>query len=114
MAYIEQLTEILDLTEFYIERGNYEKVTAMDDRFHGFLYQLTDSRILQKILSDLHAYAEHIRERSITSPGRAKLMLEEHRSVVAAIRAHDKEEAGKRMLYHIQNSAKNMEKNHLI
>ena len=68
---LKHLSEVIDLTEFYIERENYDRVTEMDDRFHQSIYELTGSRILQRILKELHAYAENIRERSIREPGRA-------------------------------------------
>ena len=111
---LKQLSEIIDLTEFYVERENYDRVTEMDDRFHQTIYELTGSRILQRILKELHAYAENIRERSIREPGRAKLMLEEHHAVLEAMQAKDHALAGQRMVQHVQNSAANMEKNNLM
>ncbi len=111
---LEQLAEILDLTEFYIERKDFDRVTTMDDRFHRTIYELTGSRMLQRILKELHAYAENIRERSIKEPGRAELMLREHRAIVEAMVAQNPEKAGQLMVQHVQNSAANMEKNHLM
>lgn len=111
---LKQLSEIIDLTEFYVERENYDRVTEMDDRFHQTIYELTGSRILQRILKELHAYAENIRERSIREPGRAKLMLKEHHAVLEAMQAKDPALAGQRMVQHVQNSAANMEKNNLM
>jgi len=111
--HMNQLTEITDLTEFYIERGDFERVTVMDDRFHSLIYEMTESRILQKILADLHAYAESIRERSIKEPGRAAEMLKEHRAIVEAISEKDEKKSGELMSCHIQNAAANIQKNHL-
>ncbi len=110
---VNQLMEITDLTEFYIERGDYERVTVMDDRFHALIYEMTNSRILQKILTDLHAYAESIRERSIKEPGRAAETLKEHRAILEAISEKDEKKAGMLMSCHIQNAAANIQKNHL-
>lgn len=111
---VNELTEIVDLTEFYIEREDYDRVTDMDDRFHQRLYDLSESRMFQKILADLHAYAENMRERSIREPGRAEKMLTEHKAIVEAIAAHDSERAGQLMVQHVNRSAENMEKNHLL
>lgn len=110
----QQLMEIVDLTEFYIERRDYDRVTAMDDRFHQLIYSLTGSRMFQRILADLHAYAENIRERSIKEEGRAMVMLAEHRAIVEALTAGDSVRAGQLMIEHVNNSAANMEKNHLL
>ena len=113
-ADLEMLSEIVDLTEFYIERKDFDRVTAMDDRFHRTIYELTGSRMLQRILKELHAYAENIRERSIREPGRAEQMLIEHRDIVEAMKSGDPAAAGERMIRHIQKSAANMEKNNLM
>lgn len=111
---LRELGEITDLTEFYIEHHNAENASAMDDRFHHKIYEICGSRILQRILAELHAYAKVIRERSIEVPGRAQAMLKEHQSVLLAIRAHDGKKASECMQQHIWNAAMNLEKSHLI
>jgi DNA-binding GntR family transcriptional regulator len=111
---IEALQEIVDLTEFYVERSSHDKITAMDDRFHQSLYSLSGSRMFQKTLADLHTYVEPVRERSIREPGRAAAMLAEHRAIVDAIAAHDQELAAKLMTQHITRAGEHMEKNHLL
>ena len=70
--------------------------------------------MLQKILKELHAYAENIRERSIKEPGRAEQMLKEHRAILDAMKRKDPENAGSLMIEHVRASAANMEKNHLM
>ena len=111
---IESLREIVDLTEFYVERGSYDKITAMDDRYHQYLYSLSGSRMFQKTLADLHTYVEPVRERSIREPGRATAMLAEHRAIVEAIAEHNAEEAGRLMTLHITRAGEHMEKKHLL
>lgn len=111
---IESLREIVDLTEFYVERSSYDKITAMDDRYHQYLYSLSGSRMFQKTLADLHTYVEPVRERSIREPGRATAMLAEHRAIVEAIAAHNTEEAGRLMTLHITRAGEHMEKKHLL
>lgn len=111
---IETLREIVDLTEFYVERGSYDKITEMDDRYHQYLYSLSGSRMFQKTLADLHTYVEPVRERSIREPGRATAMLAEHRAIVEAIAEHNADEAGKLMTCHITRAGEHMEKKHLL
>jgi DNA-binding GntR family transcriptional regulator len=111
---IETLREIVDLTEFYVERGSYDKITEMDDRYHQYLYSLSGSRMFQKTLADLHTYVEPVRERSIREPGRAAAMLAEHRAIVEAMAAHNTEEAGRLMTLHITRAGEHMEKKHLL
>jgi len=47
-------------------------------------------------------------------PGRAEKMVDEHRAILEAISSHDSHEARSLMVQHIQRSAENMEKNHLL
>ena len=111
---IETLREIVDLTEFYVERSSFDKITEMDDRYHQYLYSLSGSRMFQKTLADLHIYVEPVRERSIREPGRAVAMLAEHRAIVEAIAAHNAEEAGNLMTLHITRAGEHMEQKHLL
>ena len=111
--HIDRLREVVDLTEFYLERKDFDRVTAMDDRFHNLIYEMAGSRMFERILADLHAYAQTMRERSIKAPGRAVSMLAEHRAILDALVQKDSEKAGQLMAEHIQRSAENMEKNHL-
>lgn len=111
---IDQLRETTDLTEFYLSRLDYDRMTAMDDRFHSQIYTMSGSRMYQKILAELHVYVESVREKSIKEPGRGCLMLKEHRDVLAAIEEKDAKKAGELMLKHIESSAEHMKKKHLI
>ena len=111
---IETLREIVDLTEFYVERNSFDKITEMDDRYHQYLYSLSGSRMFQKTLADLHTYVETVRERSIREPGRATAMLAEHRAIVEAIAEHNTEEAGRLMTRHITRAGEHMEQKHLL
>ena len=101
---VRQLSEIVDLTEFYVIRK----------KFHRSIYEMTGSRMYQRILADLHAYAEHVRERSMKEPGRAEKMVAEHRAILEAISSGDSHEARNLMVQHIQRCTENMEKNHIL
>lgn len=111
---LRQLSEIVDLTEFYVIRKKFDRLMELDDRFHRSIYEMTGRRMYQRILADLHAYAEHMRERSMKEPGRAEKMVAEHRAILEAITSGDSHEARALMVQHIQRSAENMEKNHLL
>lgn len=111
---IERLQETVDLMEFYLERQSYDKLRAMDDRFHQMIYEMSRSRMLCRILKDLHTYAEQIREESIKKEGRASHTLEEHRAIYEAIQEHNAEKAREKMTEHVRNTAKNLTLNHLL
>ena len=52
---IEELEEVLLLSEFHLQKKGEEKaeqVTELDGKFHKVLYEASDSRILEHVLSD--------------------------------------------------------------
>ncbi|MCR5004353.1 MAG: GntR family transcriptional regulator [Clostridiales bacterium] len=107
---LDQLEETLDLTQFYLERENYEKLESMDGRFHQQLYELCRSRMLRRILKDLHNYVGQSRGASLKTEGRAQESIKEHRRVLEAMRAHDPELAKERMTEHVLNTRANLQR----
>lgn len=107
---MNQLEETLDLTQFYLDRKDYEKLESMDGRFHQQLYELCRSRMLRRILKDLHNYVGQSRGASLKTEGRAQASIEEHRRVLEAMRARDPEQAKARMTEHVLNTRANLSK----
>lgn len=108
----EQLKELKDnveLSEFYAERGNYSQICELDTRFHEILYQASDSRILEHLLSDFHHYVERIRLSSLTTEGRAEKSNEEHRQILTAIQEKNPQKAQELANRHVMNTIKNID-----
>ncbi len=105
---LDMLEETLDLTQFYLERENYEKLLSMDGRFHQQLYDICQSRMLRRILKDLHNYVGRSRGASLKTEGRAIESLHEHRLILEAMKNHDAEAAKARMAEHVRNTQNNI------
>ncbi len=103
-----QLEETLDLTQFYLERENQERLLAMDGRFHQQLYDICGSRMLRRILKDLHNYVGQSRGASLKTEGRAQESIHEHRLILEAMRSRDPEAAKARMAEHVRNTQANI------
>ncbi len=61
---IEELEEVLLLSEFHLRKkseGQTEQVTELDGKFHKILYEASNSRILEHVLSDFHKYVQMAR-----------------------------------------------------
>ena len=101
---VERLSEIIDLTEFYFEKGHIDKLQTMDGRFHNAVYELCDGRMLNHILKDLHSYVLRFRKMSIVKEDRVKETLKEHREIMNAIAMHDGEKANELMTVHVNNA----------
>ena len=110
---IRKLAEIVDLTDFYIARQNMQQLQALDGRFHGLIYEMTGSRMMQRVLRDMHYYVGLTRDASLKSEGRAVQSVEEHRAVLEAITRRDGERARALMTRHVENARHNVLERHL-
>ena len=110
---VRRLTEILDLTEFYITRQNIEQLQAMDGQFHQLIYEMSGSRMFKRVLKDLHYYIGLTRNASLKSEGRAAESLKEHRAVLDAIARHDGMQARELMTLHVGKALENVLCHHL-
>ena len=72
---IGELEEVILLSEFHLKRKNEEKavqVSELDGKFHKVLYEASNSRILEHVLSDFHKYVQMARTHSVESRERAE------------------------------------------
>jgi DNA-binding GntR family transcriptional regulator len=110
---IKRLREIVELTEFYIDRGQMQKLQMMDGQFHQLIYEMSGSRMFKRVLKDMHYYIGLTREASLKCEGRAVQSVKEHRAVLEAIAQHDGKKAGKLMKQHVNKALENVLKRHL-
>lgn len=105
---IQEMEEVLLLTEYHLDRGNAEQLAELDGKFHEVLYDASQSRILRHILSDFHKYVQVARKRSVKKEDRAKKSLEEHREILNALRIGDADRAEELAHIHILNVMENL------
>ena len=101
---LEKLKEIVELQEFYMEKGDPEKIKQMDNQFHALIYSICDSVIFYDILIPLHKKIQKYRKNAVKSSSRAHASVEEHRKIFNAIAARDKALAEKYILEHVDNA----------
>lgn len=103
-----ELSDIVELSEFYLSKGDAEKLSELDSRFHACIYAHCGSRMLQKILSDLHRAIGAYRRRSIENPERTSKSVAEHRRIYEAIKDNDSALSEELMSQHINAALKNL------
>ena len=106
----KDLSELLDLYEFYTDRGNCDKREELDSAFHRTIFDASGSRHLSKILKDLHKHIKAYRRFSLSSSERAEMALEEHKGILKAIEKGDAEEAERLTVIHISAALENFKK----
>jgi len=107
---ISDLESIVELSEFYCEKGKIDMVLELDNKFHQKLYQTAGSKLLRHTLTDFHHYLERMRKATLTDHDRAKNSNEEHRAILEAMRERNGEKASALATTHILNAMNNIEK----
>ncbi len=110
-AQLEELEEIILLSEFHVNRDKKEPtqaVTELDGKFHEVLYEASNSRILKHVLSDFHKYVRMARKASVAKQERAEKSIEEHKLILQAIKDKDADLAESLANAHIMNVMKNL------
>ena len=105
---LEELKEVLELTEFYVTKNDLVHIGELDHRFHDMLYKATKSKILKQVLSDFHTYVQKTRMESLATPGRAICLLKEHTAIFEAVKNKDGQRAEELTNKHINEVSKNM------
>lgn len=105
---LTDLKDILDLIEFYTEKGEIDKVSELDSRFHDVIFKASNSRPLESVLSNFHHFIQRARLASVKTSGRAFYSLEEHRKIYEALRVRDPDAAEKAMLHHVGSAISNL------
>ncbi len=107
---IEKIKNIVELQEFYTEKGNTANINSTDTEFHNMLYELSGSDVYYSMLSNLHRKVQRFRKLSVENSERAHNAQKEHRLIYEAIKNHDGELADSLAVAHIKNAKENIMK----
>lgn len=100
---IDEMEEMLLLSEFYRKKGMTEQLAQLDGKFHVILYEACGSRMLKHLLTDFHRYVEMARKCSIRTENRAEKSIGEHMKILEAMKQRDEDQAEKLMEEHIRH-----------
>lgn len=107
---LQALEEVVYLSEFHIKKQHHEQVLELDNKFHELIYEASNSKILNHVLSDFHHYVQRVRKISLSRPERAEKSNAEHTAIVEAIRQRDGEKAETLAHEHIIRTIDNLSK----
>lgn len=103
----EEITELknhLELQEFYLEKGDFEKVSENDAKFHDLLYAGCRSRAVIQTMRNLHILSQRAREITPRREERIAESVREHRVIYEAIAARDPEAAQTAARGHLEHA----------
>ena len=105
---LSKLRESVELSEFYINRGDTERVKELDTTFHQIIYKASGNRQLEGILTELHRKIKTYRKLSLSVAGRVERSISEHREILLAIENGDSELADRLTACHIERALENL------
>ena len=103
-----ELAHIVDLQEFYYNKGDMEHLRQVDDNFHDMLCKLSRRTVIQDTLLPLLRKTRRFRRISMSDPNRIIHTQAEHRQIYDAIVSGDAELAKKLTTLHITNAKEHM------
>lgn len=110
---LDELEENVYLADFHASRGHLDQMAELDNRFHHILYEACNSKQLERLLVDFHEYVLRVRQQTLSNGGRGQISNDEHRQIMEAIKAKDRERAEMLANSHMINAYDNMVKNGL-
>lgn len=105
---LEELERLLVKIGECILSNDLNAVIEQDTEFHDVLFKATRNERLVQIVSNLREQIQRYRTASLSSPGRMKLALEEHKQIVEALSERDVEKAQRLAREHIENAENSM------
>ncbi|MDF1616544.1 GntR family transcriptional regulator [Petrocella sp. FN5] len=107
---IDDLEEVVYLSEFHLEKGHIDQLYELDNKFHEILYEASNSKIMKHVLSDFHHYVQRVRKVSLSSVDRAKASIKEHKAILEALKIGNGKTASELTNKHIENTSQNVSK----
>ncbi|WP_117017050.1 GntR family transcriptional regulator [Aeribacillus pallidus] len=108
---LNELEDILNKMESYLNSGNFEDYSKMNKRFHEIIYEASDNQQAVDMVNMIKVQLLRYHLRTILIPGRKENSLKEHKSIYLALKNRNADEAEKAIRTHISNIRKTIEEN---
>jgi len=105
---VDELTNLLDLQEFYQNKHNNSRLQTADDEFHAVICRLSNRNVIIDTLIPLHRKTRLYRKIALEDQERAPNSVREHRKILEAIISGDAELARDLTSKHIENAKKHL------
>ncbi len=110
---LEKLGETFEFMEFYTAKKDYNKMITINSLFHQVIYQSSQNKLLQHVLSLFQSYVGH-NHNAERATEYLEEILEEHRQVYLAFLEKNATKGAEAMQRHIENSAERKTKSQNI
>ena len=101
---VEELTNLMELQEFYQLKRNNSRLQAADDEFHAVICRLSKRNVIIDTLIPLHRKTRLYRKIALEDQERTPNTVREHRKILEAIISGNAELARDLTSKHIENA----------
>lgn len=105
---LAELTHIVDLQDFYYDKGDAEQLRQVDEQFHDLICYLSKRTVIMDTLIPLHRKTRRYRRISMEDWSRTVNTRKEHKAIFDAMASGDADLAESLMAKHIENAKKHM------
>ncbi len=105
---LKELTHLVDLQEFYFEKGDAERLRQVDDQFHDAICYLSKRVVIMDTLVPLHRKTRRYRRIAMNDKERVPKTKQEHYEIYKAIASGNAELAQELTAKHISNAKVHM------
>ena len=85
---IQQLEENVNLQEFYISKGNLEKIMELDNDFHKYIYKMTNKMQCYMMVKQMNIHHDRVRELHLHTSN-TNTIIEEHKKILEHFKKHE-------------------------
>ena len=101
---LKELEHNMDLQDFYLSKWDVDHLQGADDIFHDTICELSKRSVIRDTLMPLHRKTRRYRKTVMKNQERAKLSLQEHHAILAALQSGDPEKAKLAMDTHMEKA----------
>ena len=105
---LAELTHIVDLQDFYYDKGDAEQLRQVDEQFHDLICYLSKRTVIMDTLIPLHRKTRRYRRISMEDWSRTGNTRQEHKAIFDAMASGDADLAESLMAKNIENAKKHM------
>ena len=99
---LERLEALMDAYETAMRDGH--PVFEIDQRLHDTIAAATGNQSIVRLMEQMRDVLSESRDEALQSPARNQGALEDHRSILDALRRHDAQAAGEAMTAHLEHT----------
>ena len=103
-----EMAHIVDLQEFYFNKGDIDHLRRVDDEFHDAICRLSKRNVITDTLVPLHRKTRRYRRIAMEDRERTANTMREHRAIYEAIVSGNAELARQLAANHIENAKEHM------